>query len=839
MNQSAPSSEQPDFPPERVEALEQAAQLQDESAAADFLLQCPWPDARLRAAELIRSRALLEHVLAAVRNSDRRVEKLLQQRLDAWSEHEAATSRGQAAVAHASMLVDAPHLLVNQVADLDREWAQVGPAPAEIVARFNVLREKLRQRLDDQAGLQQAVRELSNRLQQLVNDTQPSGRMLPPEQVAASLDTLESEMAHLCAAHEAPSLPKRVLADFRQKHEALHAALGTLEQRYAAVRAHEDALTAWEGQDPATLDAAAVRAQWQSLPPLAAADMPLLQERLDELLARLEGRRQVEAAGMDERRREARQHFSEAMDAFEAALRDGALHLAAEQDQKLRGMDLSVAHLRGDQKVRLQTARAELGRLQGWAKWGGKMSREELLKTAQDLPARSLPVADLAREVGSLRERWKALDATAGPASKDLWQRFDAACTTAYAPAAEHFKKQAQERHDNLERGRAMVEEVRKQADMLEQALQPGAGEQAAEAAAPDWKAIAGFCDRLQQQWRRLGPVDRKPKKTLDAEFAQALARLSKPLAERQAAEKQERVRLIEAVAAIDAAQRRAPEQLQELQQRWQQRARQLPLARHDEHALWQRFREACDQLFAKRKQHVKSADAERSAHLRERVAYCEKLEAAQKEKPEAIRALLREAKGAWSRLGPAPKSAERQVESRFHAALAALQKKLDEGERSARQQRADVLLKRLDLCLRLERQLAGQAGGAAAPAAREEWDALPPASTDIERALAARFEADAAALDQQDAAYATKLGEALPLLMRELLRAEVQLGIDSPPAFARDRLKVQVEVLQSSLKAGEKPLSPHSLALRLVQTAAALDEQAQARLRVVLGRLA
>jgi exonuclease SbcC len=841
MDHAAIPAQPQELPPERKLALEQAQSLQDETQAAEFLLSCPWPDARLKAAALVQSRPLLEHVLSALRNSDRRVEKLLQQRLELLTKRETASAGAQQAIEHARTLVDAAALLVNQVADLDREWEQVGPAPEELIATYTELRDRLGERLSEQMKLQQSVREVCKRLEQLADDARPGGRMPPPAEVSSMLDSLESEMAGLSAQPEAPSLPKRVLAQFRTRHEALRAALGSLEERYASVTAHEALLSQWEGTPAAPeQDEAALRAAWDALPPLAAEDSPLLQQRYQALLTRLAGAKQSQADDDNERKRQARQAFAAAMDALEAALREGQLHEAAEQERRLRDMDLSLARLRGDQKVRLQNARAELARLQGWAKWGGKISREELLRSAQEIPARGLPVPELAREVGALREKWKALDTSAGPATKDLWQRFDAACTTAYAPAAEHFKKQSQERQQHLEQARALLAEMQARAAELEHASQ-GEGEAAAQQAATDWKGLAGFKDRVQQQWRRLGAIDRKPKKALDADFAAILARLNAPLAARQGEEKSQRLKLIEAAEALDPAQRRAPEQLQALQQQWQQHAKQLPLSRHDEHAMWQRFRAACDALYAKRKQHVKSADAERHTHLQERQAYCEKLEQAAGETPQAIRQLLREAKPAWQRLGPVPRAAEKQIEQRFTRALAALQKRLDDGEKSARQQRAGVLTERFALCAQLESALGSGACDANANAGplREQWSALPPPATEVDKILAERFEKDLTALQAQDAAYAKRVHAAVPQVLHDLLRAEIVLGVETPAAYARDRLKVQVEVLQSSLKSGEKPLGRDALLVMLARQAAPLDEENQARLRTVLSRLA
>jgi hypothetical protein len=212
--------------------------------------------------------------------------------------------------------------------------------------------------------LQQAVREVCKRLQDLENDARPGGRMPPPAEVSSLLDSLESEMAALCAQSEAPSLPKRVLAQFRARHEALHAALGSLEERYAAVTAHDALLSQWEANpDGSQQDEATLRAAWDALAPLTPEESPVLHQRYQAALARLAGHKQSQAEDENERKRQARQVFTHAMDALEAALREGQLHEAAEQERRLRELDLAQARLRGDQKVRLQNARAELARL--------------------------------------------------------------------------------------------------------------------------------------------------------------------------------------------------------------------------------------------------------------------------------------------------------------------------------------------------------------------------------------------------------------------------------------------------------------------------------------------
>jgi hypothetical protein len=97
---------------------------------------------------------------------------------------------------------------------------------------------------------------------------------------------------------------------------------------------------------------------------------------------------------------EARRAMDAALGALEAALEEGSLQAASEQDKALRAMDFKSMRPGDDRMARLSRLRAELARLQGWARWGGNVSREELMKAAQDLADQEMPVAERAQKVG-------------------------------------------------------------------------------------------------------------------------------------------------------------------------------------------------------------------------------------------------------------------------------------------------------------------------------------------------------------------------------------------------------------------------------------------------------
>ena len=778
----------------------------DEAAAVEFILQCEFSELRLAAAEFVHSPEQLERVHAAMRNTDRRVAKLMQSRLDAHRHREAEHRRAQAAVEHAESLLKDALLTPNHVAELDRKWSVIS-AP-ELDAAFQAARAALARRLEAQVALQRAMIDRVAALRQL------GGAGLPAAELAQRLDALAQDQDAALRSPEHPSLPRALVAEFAAAMDKLRAGLQVQEAGQAALAARAAFLDAQQAKPVAELNAETLRREWKALPlPPQDEQSAEMQRRFDALLATVPqpetrkakeprepkpahegaGKPPAKAGGKDNKPRGADQHFIDTMDAMEAALQQGSLGAAADHDKTLKEAREKGMRLTPAQSDRLAHLRAELKRLSDWARWGGNVSREELIKTVEALPTQNLSMSELAKKVGSMRDRWKALDSLSGAAPKSLWERFDAACTAAYAPAAAHFRHLADERHANAARGQALVDEA--QAEIAR--LRDGSVE---------WKHVAGTVQRLRLAWSHLGAIDRKEKKRLDALFTDALNILQGPLEEQRKAEMAEREAIIEEAAAIDPHDRHAIDTMRALQQRWQEHARALPLERKSEQALWQRFRAVCDDVFQRRKETMHEADIERRAHEAAKEAISARLEAAAESvTPATVGKLLREAQAEWQAIGPVPRAHEARVEKRYHAAVALVQQHADHARRAAGVAQAGMLRDKLRLVQELEQAVAAD------HVDDTDWDArrsaLPSLDADMERTLRARFDAALAALRgsvEQKAAYARTLEENRGKLLHELLRLEIGAGIDSGPEFARERLKLQVEVLQSSLKSGQ-----------------------------------
>lgn len=802
-------------------ALQQLAALKgDEAALVPFILASDNADVRLKAAEQLHGAAALETVLQALRNSDRRVAKLAQGRLKDLARREAHVQQTRDCVENARQLLASPTLALNKVAELDHVWQQLADDDRATLENYGRLRAAIGERLRAQADLQRALAHSLTELRQLAAAAQQQ----EPASLTQKLEQLANEVALYASAPEAHVLSKTTLAQFAEEYAALHKALEALHRRHDAISRREEALSGWESSAAEELRASDMKRMWQALPAVADAALPDLQQRFEAQLQRVKRPKEhngeppavvLEAAA-------AQQAFVAAIDALEAALQEGLLQVASAQDKILRGLDLAVVRPSDEQMMRLTQIRGELTRLKDWAKWGGNVSREELVKAVEELPGSELPLTELARRVGSSRERWKSLDHSSGPAPKALWERFDAACTAAYAPVAAHYKQLAEERQQNQAQAQGLIDDV----------LQYG--KTALGGDATDWKAVASFVRDARLAWKRLGTVERRDKKRLDAEFDAAVQTLLQPLAAARAAEIARRESLISEAARLDSNERGAMDALRALQARWQELAKALPLERADEQALWQRFREACDTFFARRKAVAEAADSERQSNLAAREALCAALEAATGQAPHLLSALLRETQAAWNQGGAVPRASEAALEQRYQAAVTALQQQIDADRRALQQARSNALRDKLHLCREAEAALAGnKAIGGTALQAR--WDALPRLTAEDERVMQARFDAALAAVQAGGSEYLAVLKQNVPALAEALLRQEIIAGVESPAELAGERLKLQVEVLKASMKSGQKPAAQRAQLVALCALPAAADAGQQARLDALL----
>ena len=844
----------------RAESLAIAASVQhDEAGAIAFLLACPVPEARLLAAQAVRSRTGLEQVRRGLRDTDRRVVRLMQQRLEQHEQQAAGQRKAQAVIAEAVLLARSPVLRANQVVMLEQAWQSIGEGAAALQADYAALHCTLTARLQAQAALQRRMLDATDALRQALASADVTGDF-------SCITQLITGVGHEA---EAVSLPKQLVPELLRlwsQVEALRDAAATQTAALQAQAAAAQAATVKAATESADACPPGATAHDVCVPPPCGDGTPVgrvgtggeageaafaattIAQSADIATGALVPDFAAPADAPERRRQRAA-----ALEALQAALEEGGLLKATEQDRLLRSLDQDERRIPAVEKAALQAARAELARLQGWARWGGAVSRDELIATVEALPQQQLPLSELGKKIGSMRERWKALDATAGVASRAGWMRFDAACTAAHAPVAAHLAALAAQRNANAERAQVLLSEIAAfmatvghDDRTIATDIATGGAQTPAAPTLPvidpsadiDWRALAAFSQRLQQAWQRLGPRERREQKRLDAAFTRAMQPMQDVLGARHAQETALRRQLIGQVLALPPQARDTPQQLQALQARWQQQAKAFPLERREEQLVWDQFRAACDAVFAARKDAGAVADAQRVANLAQKRATCEALEqlAAATGDASPTAASLHALRAAWDAAGAVPRAVEEALRTRYAAALAAVEERIRQVRRSTAASQQQALLAGVMLCLDAEAAAVQANAGEAIASVQERWQRLPALPKPYHHIMETRFDAAISGIATAAPAYLRRLHATAAECDALLLRLEVATGVASPARFTRERMAQQVSDLQSAFKqAGVSPRSLEPLLAEFLALPVLAEAETRGRMTVIL----
>ena len=782
----------------RQAAIRQAEALpDDEKEAAAFVLQSASADARFIAAQKIHSKALLEQIRNALRNTDRRVTRLAQSRLDAILQREKREAQIQDCVDLASRLKNEARLLPNLVADLDRQWEAVEKtdADAALFRRYEAIRDVIGQRLADQAALQREVMDTLSALLQLEKEE----ATLTPSEREDRLTVLLTSCENRVQSREWSALPQQLINDVDDAKARLAGNTQPHRQNHEALAVRMEMLQTWESADRSTLALKDLQQQWQTLP--AGNDderLSDLQARFDALFARLsrDDGAEREKTGQERSSTKAESLFADSLSLMKKAIEEGSVREATQQNERITHLDFSAFEPSSEQKTMLVQLRAELRNLADWARWGGHASREQLLRLVEALPQKNHSLEELAAAVADAREKWKALNESSGMASRSQWQQFDAACNHAYEPVMEYARLQAAAREQNKETAQALVDSARETLSTLKLPPQENA---------VSWRSLVEYQRQIQRAWQQIGPMTRKEKKRLITELDAIMHPVNELLKAEAKIEVQRRKELIEEARNLKPQDKKSGQMARQLQEKWQESARAFPLDSREDQKLWQQFRNASEAIFAHRSKLNEAAEKERLDSLSEKEKLCEKLETSQAETVEKIRQTLRETDGQWRTAGPVPKEQEGAVQKRYDVAVEALLSRMQVMREEEQNHRIAALIEKLSICQKGENALPDQ------PELADElkalWDAQP--SDEWKKMLGPRFDAALNALAARDVAYVEILKSRQPHFSEQLIRLEIAAAIDSPPGFAEKRRQIQLEVLKDSFS-GNRDVSSH-----------------------------
>ena len=676
-------------------------------------------DIRCAAVEALVTEAALKRAERELRGHDSRVHRAAKQRLVAAVAQREARAGASALIATAAALAGDAMPPANRLVALDRDWLALDASLLADgqVSEFAGLRERINASMHVQGEWQQRVHRWSAEARQALAGLE---RTRSTADADADVDASE-DMDRRCEAASAlresrPDAPATAALD-----QALQAALDTLAEavmesaRQASARAEAAQLAALAAADAGHPEAAIAIGT-----PVAAATAPrVLNTPSPEQIQQLET----------------------LLAQAEAALADGQFGAL---QQQLHGVDgvfqsLNAAMLDDSLRMRRQALHAERARLRDWQQWGGAQAIDALVIEATALADATLAAADPeavdapklhlkthAASIQALRQRWQAMGRLGAPAHASLWQRFDAALQTAYAPVAVQQASMKAARHENLRAREALLE-------VLDALPAPPATLQDDDGVAR-WKELLRALGDFQLAWRQLGPVEHTVPAAAKAALLErqrgSVARIEAPLQEERRVAGVVREQLIVRAATLaqelahNPAARDATQRVRELQAEWQQHARLLPLARAAEGALWARFKAATDAVFVQREAAFNARDAELATNLAAREAQLARLSSLTADSSEAeVQRTLAEVDRDWRQPVELPGASAGAIDARFRSARGAAAQWLAEGAHRRWQARCDALLADL---LRCEEREAASVGEGDLASAWVPHEALP-----------------------------------------------------------------------------------------------------------------
>jgi hypothetical protein len=320
-----------------------------------------------------------------------------------------------------------------------------------------------------------------------------------------------------------------------------------------------------------------------------------------------------------------------------------------------------------------------------WERFANLTRAEELIVRTQAL-AENQDLGQVIAAVKQAHQEWKAVGPLPRDKGQDAWLRFKALCDAQFERAKPWFAEQDALRQQNLERKQALFTELQGLCTQSPVGLAGSPADiQARRSAHERIKAI-------QAEWKDIGQVPREHdgelwrsyRAVLDAYYAQQREQMSARNAE-QGENLTRKLGLIVAVEELatlaEGQQRPTPSVLAEikrLQQVWKT-VGHVPKDQAD--AIWEKWRTACDRVYASLKEHLAGLDAERRENQAKKEALITEVEElANHENAHWFKDDVREIQGKWRLIGYVPREVMDSLNERFHAAC----DRVLHGERSA-----------------------------------------------------------------------------------------------------------------------------------------------------------
>ena len=277
-----------------------------------------------------------------------------------------------------------------------------------------------------------------------------------------------------------------------------------------------------------------------------------------------------------------------------------------------------------------------------------------------------------------LRARWKETGPVPVEQNEEIWQRFQAAATQIDQRRKEYYDSRKEEMDNNLLAKQALVD---KAAELT--AKQP--------ASTKEWNDTTAALDELLKVWKTIGAVPREVNEEIWGKFKGMIDKHYEEkkeyfgtIRDEQNLNYQKKIELCLKAEAIAQREdwKKATEELLQLQQEWKTIG---ATNRKVSEKVWQRFRSACDQFFAKKGEFFKERRTEESENLAKKETILAELKAHQfGDNREENLSVIKDFQRRWAEAGFVPMAQKERLHKEFRAEIDAIFERLKISAREA-----------------------------------------------------------------------------------------------------------------------------------------------------------
>ena len=286
------------------------------------------------------------------------------------------------------------------------------------------------------------------------------------------------------------------------------------------------------------------------------------------------------------------------------------------------------------------------------------------------------------KELQNLREQWREIGPVPIEQNDEIWARFRNAANQIDERRKEFYEQRREEQDNNLLAKQALLEKAKELTVEKPTSIKM-------------WNETSNQLDELLKVWKSIGPVPKEQneeiwnnfKGTIDNFYAEKKAYFE-TIKDEQTENYNKKIDLCLQAEAIAKREdwKKATEELLKLQEEWKQIG---TVSRKVSEKIWQRFRGACDEFFAKKSAYYNNLRSSEQDNLQKKEGILAELKAYSfgEDKEENLNA-IKEFQRRWMEVGFVPIADKQRLQQEFRSTINAL---FDQLKISAREAEANA----------------------------------------------------------------------------------------------------------------------------------------------------